>query len=182
MFTVNIKIKDKNPDFYKKIAKHVKKVSRRRVVAGFPKGRLNHPHYEGANGKPGPSIIDVAIWNNFGVPEMNIPRRDFMTPASKKWKEKFEESVKAVQEEIIQGKFEIDTFLGIMGEDGAEIIREEITKLQTPPNAPITIEGGWMRNKKSGKPFKVQGKGSSNPLVDSGDMSKAPTWELRERE
>ena len=62
-------------------------------------------------------------------------------------------------------------------EAGAEFIRDAIVKLRTPPNAPITIKGGWM--KKNGKSFKVIGKKSTVPLVDSGDMSKAPIYELR---
>lgn len=41
------------------------------------------------------------------------------------------------------------------------------TKGSFAPNATITIEGGWMRNHVSGKPFKVEGKKSSRPLIDT---------------
>jgi hypothetical protein len=34
-------------------------------------------------------------------------------------------------------------------------------------NAPITIHGGCMKNKKSGKPFKVEGKGFDTPLTNT---------------
>jgi hypothetical protein len=174
MFTVNVKITEKNPGAYKALKKRLEQISRKRVVAGFPKGKLNNPHYDS-----GASIIDVAIWNNFGVPEMNIPRRDFMNPASQEWQKYFQQMVEASSQEIANGEIDIDNFLNLMGQAGAEFISEAIVKLRRPPNAQITIDGGWMRNKKSGKPFKVEGKKSTNPLVDSGDLSKAPTYEIR---
>ena len=180
MFTVNIKVKNKDPKAYEKLKKRLLAMSSKKVVAGFPKGKLNNPHYEGSKGHPGASIIDVAIWNEFGT--YNIPRRDFLNPASAKWQEYFKQMVEENQEEIVTGKLKIDNFLKTMGEAGAEFIRSSIIKLDTPPNAPITIEGGWMKNKKSGKPFKVKGKKSSNPLVDTGDLSKAPTYEIRRKD
>lgn len=179
MFTVNLKIQNKNPNAYKDLKKRLLKMSSKKVVAGFPKGKLNNPHYEGSKGHPGPSIIDVAIWNEFGT--YNIPRRDFMGIATKKWQEYFTAMVEEYKPDIIDGTIDIDTFLNIMGQAGADLISEAIVKLTTPANAPITVHGGWMKNKKSGKPFKVKGKKSSNPLVDSGDLSKAPIYELRNK-
>ena len=41
------------------------------------------------------------------------------------------------------------------------------TKGSFEKNASITIEGGWMRNHVSGKPFKVKGKKSTRPLIDT---------------
>lgn len=43
-------------------------------------------------------------------------------------------------------------------------MNEIFTKGSFEPNAQITIDGGWMRNHVSGKPFKVEGKKSSHPL------------------
>ena len=42
-------------------------------------------------------------------------------------------------------------------------IQKEITNLKEPPNSPYTIAK----------------KGSSNPLIDSGDMRKSVKWKLR---
>ena len=42
-------------------------------------------------------------------------------------------------------------------------IQKEITNLKEPPNSPATIAK----------------KGSSNPLIDSGDMRKSVKWKLR---
>ena len=44
------------------------------------------------------------------------------------------------------------------GQAGADGIRVYIDRGIPPPNAPITLTGGWMRNPVSGKPVKVKGK------------------------
>ena len=49
------------------------------------------------------------------------------------------------------------------------------------PNAPITIEGGWMANPKNKKPFHVEGKGSSRPLWNKGTLIKSVDFEIRGR-
>lgn len=43
-------------------------------------------------------------------------------------------------------------------------MKEIFTKGSFERNAQITIDGGWMRNHVSGKPFYVEGKKSSHPL------------------
>jgi hypothetical protein len=156
MFTIDIKADVKNPEAYEKLKKRAKEIPRKTVAVGFPKGKLNTPHYE-----DGASIIDVAIWNNFGI---GVPKRDFMTPSTRKWKEFCTELINSMKMEILEGKINIDDVLNLAGQKGADIISEEIIKLRTPPNSPYTIEK----------------KKSSNPLVDTGDMSKAPMHEIRE--
>lgn len=46
-------------------------------------------------------------------------------------------------------------------------MKEIFTKGSFEGNAQITIDGGWMRNHVSGKPFYVEGKKSSRPLIDT---------------
>ena len=46
------------------------------------------------------------------------------------------------------------------------------------PNAAITINGGWMRNRVSGKPFKVEGKKSSRPLIDTSRLRQSITHKV----
>ena len=158
MFTVKTRMSD--PEYFEKLKKNIKKLREKKVVAGFPKGKLNAPHYENSDKADKPSIIDVAIWNNFGI---GVPRRDFMTPSSKRWNEKIQEYVDELGTDLVDGKIDADKFLDFIGQIGAEIISDEIIKLDTPPNAPETIAR----------------KKSSNPLVDTGDMARAPRWEIR---
>lgn len=46
-------------------------------------------------------------------------------------------------------------------------MKEIFTKGSFEGNAQITIDGGWMRNHVSGKPFYVKGKKSTHPLIDT---------------
>lgn len=177
MFNVNVKVENTNPKLIEQLKKRAKKLASRKVAVGFPHGRLNNPHYTNEDGTPGPSIIDVAIWNNFGI---GVPRRDFMTPATKEWQEWSTDYVNKLKTQILQGKEDIDDVLGQIGIMGASIVSDAIVDLKEPPNSPITIHGGII--KKHGKVIKIKGKGSSNPLYDSGDLSRAPTFELRDVE
>lgn len=163
MLSIRAVTTQKKPNAFKKLLDTVNGMVEKGVVAGFPRGRLNTPHYQSsANSKPGASIIDVAIWNNYG---MGVPRRDFMTPASKKWMKFFKEAYTMVQREMLEDKIDIDKFLQDMGRKGQNLIYNEITALDTPPNAPSTIKR----------------KGSSNPLIDTGAMRQAATWQIRGR-
>lgn len=161
MLSISAVTTQKKPNAFKNLLEKVTGMVEKGVVAGFPRGRLNTPHYESEEkGKPGPSIIDVAIWNNYGL---GVPRRDFMTPSSKRWKKFFSESLAQVQKEMLADKIDPDKFLKAMGQKGADIISQEIIALDTPPNSPATIAK----------------KKSSNPLVDTGDMARSTTWQIR---
>lgn len=163
----SIKTKQTNPNYTYNLKTTLKKLSGKKVVVGFPKGKLNAPHYEYEHGrgmsrsKKKPSIIDVAIWNNFGI---GVPRRDFMTPAAKKWQDFIQETFSAIQKAIEKGQIDEKKFFEMIGLKGADIVSQEIIDLSTPPNSPETIRL----------------KGSSNPLVDTGDLAKSPIYEIRE--
>lgn len=47
------------------------------------------------------------------------------------------------------------------------------------PNAPITVQGGWMANVKNGKPFHVEGKGSNRPLWNHGTLINSVDFEIK---
>ena len=86
MLYVSATTTEKKPEFYKKLLDRAMGYVKKGVVAGFPRGVLNTPHYKNEDGSMGKSIIDVAISNNYGI---GVPQRDFMTPASKRWKKFF---------------------------------------------------------------------------------------------
>ena len=50
-----------------------------------------------------------------------------------------------------------------------------------PPNAPVTLTGGWIRNPVSGKPVKVKGKSGTTPLVDTGQLYNDFDFRIREK-
>lgn len=49
------------------------------------------------------------------------------------------------------------------------------------PNAPFTIEGGWMADPKTKKPFYAEPKGSNRPLWNSGTLYKQVDFEVKSK-
>lgn len=47
------------------------------------------------------------------------------------------------------------------------------------PNAPFTINGGWMANPKNGKPFYAEPKGSERPLWNTGTLIRSVDFEIK---
>ena len=62
-----------------------------------------------------------------------------------------------------------------------EVVHAYIDKGVPPPNAPVTLTGGWIRNPVSGKPVKVKGKSGTTPLVDTGQLYNDFGYEIREK-
>lgn len=106
----------------------------------------------------------------------NLPERKLLRPVFEKHKEQIKKDLLAINHDII---------LGLT--DDADYKMERLAlrvemwtkKFFTDPdnswapNAPITINGGWMRNKKSGKPVYIKGKHSDKPLIDTGELRKS---------
>jgi len=99
-------------------------------------------------------LIQIASFNEFGT--KNIPARPAM-------KQAFDSNRRAIQSFIdriiMSNKFSTLRTLGLIGEFAAAKVKRQITKLRTPPNKPGTIKG----------------KGSSNPLIDSGQYRASIT-------
>ena len=119
----------------------------------------------------GTPVAAVAAWNEFGVPSQGIPERPFFRNAI--------EGADRVIGPILKAGIDPkdmaldDRTAGIIGEVMKARIQQSIVTLKEPPNAPITVKGGWMRNKKTGKLFHVKGKSSDNPLIDIGTLHGA---------
>jgi len=121
-----------------------------KVKVGFPKG---------TDGSPG-GILDRAIYNEFGT--RNIPERPFIRNGLREGVPQLRRTARVVAGKVISGRLTPRQGLGQMGEQGKQLIKNSITDMRNPPNAGVTIER----------------KGSSNPLIDSGDMRKAVKWEI----
>ena len=165
---LSVETKQTHPNYSYDLQTVIKDLTSKKVVAGFPKGKLNTPHYEfkwarrkEKNKPPYPSIIDVAIKNNFGI---GVPRREFMAEAAKQWQKYWNEKFEMVQDGMVRGHMNVEKFLDTMGIKGASIISNTIRDWTTPPNSRFTVAM----------------KGDNNPLVDSGDMKNAPRHEIRE--
>ena len=122
-------------------------------VKGVKVGFFSTARYE--DGTP---VAAVAAWNEFGTE--TIPERPF-------FRNGLAESERSVGR-ILQGG--LDTKKMVVGEQlagrvGAHVqgkIRDSITALKEPPNAPST----------------VRAKGSSDPLLDTGTLRNSVAWEV----
>ena len=122
----------------------------------------------------GEYVAQVAYWNEYGT-TLSPPRpffRNAIKENSKKWLQLFKDT-----------QFKTNNMmntLGVVGTIAKDDIATSIIELSSPPNSETTINGGWVRHS-NGKSFYVKGKGSSNPLVDTGFMNKSVTYEITEK-
>ncbi len=153
-------------DALKKVLTELKSV---KVLVGIP---------DSGTGSRGISNAELAFIHSHGSPINHIPARPFLEPAIEdpKTMERITECMKNAFEQMVEGnRAEAISELhkaGIYGENAA---KDYFGSANLAPNAPITVEGGWMRNRVSGKPFKVKGKGSSAPLIDTGNLRSSVT-------
>lgn len=130
--------------------------------------------FESAKYSNGQYVAQVAYWNEYGT--TLSPPRPFFRNAIKENKKEWLQLYKDTQ---LQTKDMFKT-LGIVGTVIKDDIATSITDLSDPPNSDITVDGGWIRHP-NGKAFKVKGKKSSNPLVDTGLMNKSVSFKRTEK-
>ncbi len=120
--------------------------------------------------------VELAFIHTNGSPRLRIPPRPFLEPAIEEAKGKIEERMKASAQAAIEG--DTGAAMGELekaGMYGENAVKDYFTGGHFAPNAGITVEGGWMWNRIAHKPFKVKGKGSSTPLIDTGSLRSSIT-------
>lgn len=138
----------------------------RRVMIGIPQSNA------AARGD-GLTNVDLAYIHSNGSPRLHIPARPFLEPAlaQQDTQDRITGLMKDAMEQAMQGDFGASrSSMDAAGQVGEDAAKRYFTEGHFEPNAPITINGGWMRNRISGKPFYVEGKGSSAPLIDTGSL------------
>ena len=108
-----------------------------------------------------------------GSPIMHIPPRPVVDPAlhqeglQQEMGEFLLESCEAAFDGNMSG-----TVAGMedCGQRGADGIREYIDAGISPPNAPVTLSGGWIYNRVAKKGVLVSGKSGSTPMKDTAAL------------
>lgn len=106
------------------------------------------------------TVAGIGFDHEFGT-EI-VPERSFMRSTLKEKKTEIIALQKKLLKKISEGSMKTAKALGLLGEVVADFISQKITTLKTPPNAPDTIAM----------------KGSSNPLVDTGQLRNSITYEV----
>ncbi|MDR1627977.1 MAG: hypothetical protein LBR79_04315 [Oscillospiraceae bacterium] len=104
----------------------------------------------------------------------NTPPRSFLeTPLQ----ERLSEDIKNAN--LLDENLEID--YNSIGKEVQQIVKNSFDTFggrSWSKNALITIHGGWMKNKKSGKPFKAEGKGFDAPLTNTGRLKNSMDYRV----
>lgn len=94
---------------------------------------------------------------------IKIPERSFIRSGFDKCNEKFAD-YQDILMSVVDGDISAKTFYEIIGQGGADMIRDFIiNEVKSPANSGLTIKN----------------KGSSNPLVDTGRLANAIDYEVR---
>lgn len=108
------------------------------------------------------TLVEIAAIHEFGtenIPERSFIRRTFYERAASGLRAKVADITRA----IILGAVEVRQGIGLLGAWGAAEVKNTITQTDIPP--PLA-------------PATVAAKGSSKPLVDTGQLLNAITWEV----
>lgn len=148
-------------------------------TVGVPKGR--HAVQVGFPEGSDATIAQRAVWNHFGTKGGAsgggwggpIPERPFLSNAMRDNRDAYRANMTVAAAGILRtivtdgpaaGRAELQKALSKLGILAQGDIQAEITALSSPPNSPVTIAL----------------KGSSNPLIDSGEMRQAVTWKIED--
>jgi hypothetical protein len=154
----------------KRFLKQIAELAKLEVRVGFQAGA--------AASDDGVDMVDIAAWNELGT--AHSPPRPFLRQSVDNNEAQIVAMCKAQVRAIVKGAT-AQVALQTIGAMQKGHIQKEIKDGGFIENAPITIEGGWMKNKKSGKPFYVEGKKSAQPLIDSGRMRQSVNFVIQEK-
>ena len=143
-------------------------LSQSRVLVGIPEGA-------GADHE-GMSNVALAYIQTNGSPVNKIPPRPFLEPAIEEAKDEIADRMLEAAKDAFSGDIAAAADqLDMAGQIGEDAAKGYFGSGHHAANAPITVHGGWMRNKVSGKPVYIKGKGSSTPLIDTGSLRNSIT-------
>ncbi len=119
-----------------------------------------------------------------GSPIMHIPARPVVQPAlaQDSLKSEMGEKMLSSCEAALAGDL-AGTQAGLedAGQRGADGIREYIDAGISPPNAPVTLSGGWIYNRVAKKGVLVGGKSGSTPMKDTAALYEDFDYEVTGR-
>ena len=113
----------------------------------------------GQGAHDGTDMLDIAVYNHFGT--STIPARPFVSDCAEKNAEQVQEAQRRLTYRVLQGSLNADDALSQLGTWYTGVQKRHI------------LHGGWTPN----APAAVRRKGSSRPLVDTGQLVNTVDWE-----
>lgn len=111
--------------------------------------------------EPGVTVGEVAFKNYYGAP--GVPARPWLRVAALEHSRTFGLAAQKAISAVTKRGADVDTALGLVGALMVGKVQETISDGVPPPNSAKTIKG----------------KGSSKPLIDTGHLRQAHTWQIK---
>ena len=138
-----------------------------------------------SNSHSGPfTASELLALQERGSPINHIPPRPVLQPALSSPETRLELTATLMQAAASARKADLpatQSALEKTGEAGTRAIRRYILSGKLSANAPITVHGGWMRNRVSHKPVHIPGKGFNQPLVETGELLNSFGYKIKEK-
>lgn len=133
-----------------KVLENVIELGGKQVKVGIQAGSGSHD---------GVDILDIAIYNHFGT--RNIPSRPFVSDCFDKNQGQISEAKKRIVYRVMEG-MPASAGLAQLGQWYQDVLKGHIRN------------GGWVPN----APATVKRKGSSRPLIDTGQLVNSVRWKI----
>ena len=146
--------------------KTLKDIQKRSLTVGF------HPSAVYEDGK---SVAMIAVQNEFGNVNKNIPPRPFMRPTVSENKEKWKNIIFKQSKAITNNQLTPKSAFVQLGELVGSNIQSGIVNVTAPALATATVMNR-LRGKKQGKSVSLS---IAKPLIDSGYMLNSVTAEVK---
>jgi hypothetical protein len=158
-----VKVNDKG---WKKLLKRVTPLGEYEAHVGILAAKGGNERHKASGGKI--TLLELAAIHEFGSPAANIPERSFIRRTFNESEGQAE--LKAIYSKIaravIAGKLTAEQAIQLLGMKMQSMVRNRIlVDMIPPPNRPSTVAR----------------KGSSRPLVDTGQLVGALTYEVRKK-
>lgn len=110
------------------------------------------------------TVGEVGVVNEFGSADKRIPERSFIRSTTDDERRRVNAMIARLKIPVLVGLLSTRKALSIVGVYMKGRIQNKIATLQTPSNAPSTIAR----------------KGSSNPLIDKGQLRQKIDWKVQD--
>lgn len=150
-----MKIQVKNANLVKDLEKKIKDVKKREVAIGVMQ---NSGAYE-----YGLSIVEVARVHEFGSITKNIPARSFLRVPFYEKEKQVDNLIFRGYKMMVEKNETVDKALDLIGLGARDI------------SVGAFRDNNWQEL----KPSTIKAKGSSTPLIDTGNLRQSITWEVR---
>ena len=143
----------------KQVMKRAEQLNRMQLVVGIPNDENSRENSDGITN------AELGVIHEFGVPESGIPERSFMRSTASGESENLGRLGNSQIAECLEGNASAHDVFATIGIYLRGKIVEKITDGEFEPNNENTVKH----------------KGSSKPLIDTGQLRGAITYEVREK-